>query len=70
MKRVLVVTAAFVLALPACAHRGELREPSSPLPISDELSTRWLAQDAQRAVANGAGAASVLASGEIGRAHV
>jgi hypothetical protein len=63
MKRIWVTTVAFVFALPACAHRPAVREPSTPLPISDELSTRWLAQDAQRAVANGAGAANVLASG-------
>ncbi|HVW26591.1 MAG TPA: hypothetical protein VHC69_14590 [Polyangiaceae bacterium] len=62
MKRALFA-AALVLAAPACARRGEVREPDPALHVSDELSTRWLAPDVQRAAANGAGAEIVLASG-------
>jgi hypothetical protein len=57
------VLAALVTLVPACAHRGQSPQPIAPVHLADELATRWLAVDAERAVANGAGPVTVLASG-------
>ncbi len=52
-----------LVALPGCARHGQQAEAATPVRLSDELATRWLAPDLQRASANGAGPATVLASG-------
>ncbi|HEX4338137.1 MAG TPA: hypothetical protein VH062_19650 [Polyangiaceae bacterium] len=51
------------LLLSACAHHGQSATPESPVRLADELATRWLAPDMQRATSAGAGPATVLASG-------